>query len=438
MNNITQKEKKMKKALAMSLVLMVMSMAFAGYGQASGEGPFPSTISGRVKFMSYWTGGVEAEGLALVADKFMKDYPNIELTIIPKPGDEVYTALQINLASSDPVDSFMFWPDEALQPFVEAGLVAPLTDIFTATNYDEIASGAYNWARFRGYGDTPYCLPINKLIFATFYNVHKFEEAGIENVPETWKEFLDVCERLMDAGIVPFAKSAGTIGLPHFSWLDRFFMRTMSDDTYRISLKIGEGSWDTPEFRKVDSYWDDLLPYWHPDCVSLTYGDIYMMFARGDIAMQTIGSWIIGSYESEMGMVPFEDYDMFLFPIIDPDIPLRETGNSNSIQLSMPGKDNKAAQAWVAYWARPETQQLYCNYTSNMPAIEGVAIDSPMPAKIAEAVKGRMLYYQWQQGPSLHELVVNEIEKRSYRITTIDECIEDLEKIYTEWREKQK
>jgi len=242
----------------------------------------------------------------------------------------------------------------------------------------------------------------------------------------------------MDAGIVPFAKSAGTIGLPHFSWLDRFFMRTMSDDTYRISLKIGEGSWDTPEFRKVDSYWDDLLPYWHPDCVSLTYGDIYMMFARGDIAMQTIGSWIIGSYESEMGMVPFEDYDMFLFPIIDPDIPLRETGNSNSIQLSMPGKDNKAAQAWVAYWARPETQQLYCNYTSNMPAIEGVAIDSPMPAKIAEAVKGRMLYYQWQQGPSLHELVVNEIEKRSYRITTIDECIEDLEKIYTEWREKQK
>ncbi|MBM3702044.1 MAG: extracellular solute-binding protein [Actinobacteria bacterium] len=406
--------------------------------EAEAEEPFPSTISGEVTFMSYWTGGVEAEALDMIAKKFMEDYPNIELTIIPKPGDEIYTVIQTNLASSDPVDSFMFWPDAALKPFVDQGLVAPLTDIYEAMNYDEIAPGVYNWARFPGHGDTPYALPINKLVFATFYNIHKFEEAGIEKVPETWEEFLDVCQTLQDAGIVPTARSAGTIGLPHWSWLDRFGTRTMDDyGSFLQSVKDLSIDWTDPRFTKACSYWDEMLPYWHPDSTSLTYGDIYMMLARGDIAMQTLGSWIIGSYETEMGMVPFEDYDMFTFPIIDPDIPIQETGNCNSAQLSMAGKDNIAAQAWIAYWMRPETQEMYCNYTSNAPAIEGIKIDSPMISKISSVFAGRKLCYQFQLGAGLHDLVVAEVEKRSYGLITQEKLAENLNNIYAEWREKE-
>lgn len=401
------------------------------------EEPFPSTISGEVTFMSYWTGGVEAEALDIIANKFMEDYPNIELTIIPKPGDEIYTVIQTNLASSDPVDSFMFWPDAALKPYVDQGLVAPLTDIYEAMNYDEIAPGVYNWARFPGHGDTPYALPINKLVFATFYNVSKFEEAGIEKVPETWEEFLDVCQTLQDAGIVPTARSAGTIGLPHWSWLDRFGTRTMEYGPFLQSVKDLSVDWTDPKFTEANSYWDDMTSYWHPDSPSLTYGDIYMMLARGDIAMQTLGSWIVGSYEGEMEMVPLEDYDVFPFPIIDSNVPIQETGNCNTAQLSMAGKDNIAAQAWIAYWMRPETQDIYCNYTSNAPAIEGIEIDSQMISKISDAFAGRELHYQFQLGAGLHDLVVSEVEKRSYGLISQEELAKNLNDIYAEWREKE-
>ncbi|MDQ9760149.1 extracellular solute-binding protein, partial [Acinetobacter baumannii] len=40
-------------------------------------------------------------------------------------------------------------------------------------------------------------------IFAFFYNKALFEQAGIEKEPTTWAEFLDVCQKLKDAGITP-------------------------------------------------------------------------------------------------------------------------------------------------------------------------------------------------------------------------------------------
>ncbi len=400
---------------------------------------FPTTISGNISCMTYWTGGVEAEGFELVAKKFAEDYPNIKLTIVPVGNPEIHATLPANLSSTRPVESFLFWPVHRLQPYVDQGLVAPLTKIFEETDYDKLAPGVRSWTRYAGHGDTPYSIPMNIFAYAIFYNVHKFKEARIEKTPITWDEFLDVCDKLLDAGIYPTARSAGKAGSPHWAWMDKFMQRTIANEPeYTAGLRQLKGSFDTPEFRKAVSYWDDMLPYWHPDSPSLTYGDIYMMLARGDIAMQCIGSWIIGSYEKEMGLVPFEDYDMFPFPIIDPDIPLRETGTCNTIQLAMSAKDNKAAQAWVAYWALPQTQKIFCDHTSNMPAIESVPASSPMLKKIASELKGREFRHFFGTSPGIEIPIVQELEKRSYGITTTDEFIKSLERLLAEERERQK
>jgi len=404
---------------------------------APAEEPYPSTISGKVECMTPFTGGASAEGIELVAAKFREAYPNIELTMIPKSGEEAWTSVLTNLASNNPWDVIIYWPKGFSQPLVDQGLVAPLTDIFKATKFDEIAKGSYDVARYIGKGDTPYNVPINSHMFAVFYNVAKFKEAGIDKEPETWDEFLADCKMLMDKGIYPIGKNTGDAGLPHWSWMDKFMNRTLADDSYRKQLMVGEGSWDTPEFRNADNYWDDIMPYWNPDSATAQYGDAYAMFARGDIAMQCIGSWICGPYEVEMGMKPIDDYNAFLFPEIDPSIPMAETVSSNCILLSNAKKDNIAAQAWIAFWCRPEISKLFNDYIKTVSPISSASSSHPILNKLLEESKNRPLYFQWLMDTEVHGLIDKEVESRSLGNITQDEEIINITKVIDDWKAKK-
>ena len=450
-----KEENQMKKYLYLLLIgAFSVSMLFMGIGckeevsipekevvveevaeEEVAEEPFPSTISGEVDCISYYTAGVALDAFNEVYENFKEDYPNIELTIIPKSVDEIITVIQTNLVSSDPVDCFFWWADERQQPYVEQGLIAPLTDIFDSTNYDELAPGVYSYSRFRGFGDTPYNVPYNNMTHAMWYNVAKFEEAGIKSAPETWDEFLEVCEKLLDAGIYPLGRNKEPVGHPCFMYLEKFWQRTLPDNSYRVGLKTGDLSADTPEMRKALSYFDELLPYWHPDSISNGYVETYQGFARGDFAMQMMGNWIVGTYEVDMELIPFVDYDMFMFPEIDPNVPKMETGSTNVIVLTTTGKDNKAAQAWVAYWTRPETQKIFCSKMGQLPAIASVEVENPMLAKHLELLIGRELFHEMALPAAIDTDICLLIEERAWGSITTDEFVERWDKIFADFKE---
>ena len=46
-------------------------------------------------------------------------------------------------------------------------------------------------------------IPYQPFIFTTMYNKDLFAQAGIRNTPVNWEEFLEVCQKLVDAGITP-------------------------------------------------------------------------------------------------------------------------------------------------------------------------------------------------------------------------------------------
>ena len=46
-------------------------------------------------------------------------------------------------------------------------------------------------------------IPYQPFIFTTMYNKDLFAQAGITSVPTNWEQFLDVCQKLVDAGITP-------------------------------------------------------------------------------------------------------------------------------------------------------------------------------------------------------------------------------------------
>ena len=73
-----------------------------------------------------------------------------------------------------------------------------------------------------------------------FYNIDMFEQLGLEP-PETWSEFLDVCETLKQNGITPLSAD-GTISFYnvwYFSWLA---MRIAGPDKLKAAAE-GKISW---------------------------------------------------------------------------------------------------------------------------------------------------------------------------------------------------
>ncbi len=51
-----------------------------------------------------------------------------------------------------------------------------------------------------------------------WYNKALFEQAGIEEIPTTWTEFLSVVQQLKDAGITPIALGERDKWTGHFWW----------------------------------------------------------------------------------------------------------------------------------------------------------------------------------------------------------------------------
>lgn len=82
-----------------------------------------------------------------------------------------------------------------------------LTDMAKAVNYDSFSYKCLNdqsieWAGYLN------AIAEQPQVGGIFYDKDAFEKAGVAAEPKTWAEFLDVCQKLKDAGIAPIAQDS--------------------------------------------------------------------------------------------------------------------------------------------------------------------------------------------------------------------------------------
>lgn len=421
----------MKKRLVLiSFLLTAAAMLCMAIGGTEPDPP-ATALSGEVEFLTFWAGGVEAEATEAIIEAFNEKYPDVEVTVIPKPSDNIMTSINLNLSSSAPVDCFMFWAGPGLRPLIDADQVAPLTDIFEKLDYDTIAQGVKSQSRFDDLGDMPWCLPITTGSFQIFYNLNVWEKAGLDegDVPRTWSEFLEVCEKIKNSGVPPLVRNIETAGTPARAWMEKLLDRTAGAE-YTDGLAHGTASYNDDRFRRADDLWDDIREYWHPDVGVMQYNEAYMAFARGEAAMQLIGSWIIGSYETEMGLVPGEDYSAFAFPEIDPGVTQYETYfTGNALVLSKHGAENEAAKEFLAFWGTEEAQNIFASFVPGLVAVEAVTYQSPILAVINKELAGRPTHMMFVPDITVETDMMKEFEKRALGVSDQEEAISQLVKL---------
>jgi raffinose/stachyose/melibiose transport system substrate-binding protein len=253
-----------------------------------------------------------------MADDYMAEHPNVKIEITVLENEAFKTKLTTVMQSGEPPDIFQSWGGGTFNQQAEAGL---LKDITTDLNDDSawkgsIAPGALGAYSYEGKN---YGVPWDMGMVGWWYNKALFSQAGIENPPATWTEFLEDVQKLKDAGITPIALGEGDKwpGMHIWSYLAT---RICGKEKFEAAV-ARTGSFTDPCFVEAGEKLQELnaLEPFQDGFLGAVHDDMQAAFGNAKAAMELSGQWAPSTQKAnsanEEGVG--EDLGLFNFPAVD-------------------------------------------------------------------------------------------------------------------------
>jgi raffinose/stachyose/melibiose transport system substrate-binding protein len=259
----------MKKAIILILaVLFAWSIVFIGCKEAAPaeeveeavEEAGPVTIT----FMSMWNEGEVIQGIWMdVINQYMADNPNVTIETV-WGGREVTTVLSAEIQADNPPDIFDYSPNIINEALGKDGLALELSSMIDsemAWNEDSTVGDIYP-AGLVETGDlegNTYTLPYLQYSSFFWYDKTMFSELGITSTPDTWTEFMDLCETLKGNGVPPLIEDGGInfYNSYYYTWLAD---REEGANAFREAVYDKTGaSLDKPGFLAAAKKVEDLV-----------------------------------------------------------------------------------------------------------------------------------------------------------------------------------
>jgi raffinose/stachyose/melibiose transport system substrate-binding protein len=313
----------MRKISTLVLVLaMLLALVLSACAPVATTGAAPETSNAAssddqvtIRWWHIW-GGAEAniaDNWQKLADEYMAAHPNvkIDITVLTDPYKDT---LATNMQAGDPPDLFQTWGGGVLWQYADAGLVQDLTDALAEGGWGDSFLPA-PMAVYRHNGKV-YGVPWRFGMVGIWYNKALFEQAGIEELPKTWGDFLAVVQKLKDAGITPIGLGEKDKWTGHF-WWSYLALRNAGQEGF-MKAYDREGSFTDEPFIQAGEQLKqliDLEPF-QRGYLESSYGDQQIVMGQEQAAMELMGQWAFGantavaedhldSYKANVGWFPF-------------------------------------------------------------------------------------------------------------------------------------
>jgi raffinose/stachyose/melibiose transport system substrate-binding protein len=199
-----------------------------------------------------------------------------------------------------------------------------------------------------------------------YYNKDIFDNAGV-SAPNTWDEFLGLCDALLAKGIQPIAFPGAAIW--ENSWPTFTFMALWATDAL-TNITKGTGTWLDPTIEKAFTMTQLMCEkgYYGKDYMSITDQNAQLMFTNGNAAMFIDGTWDNSVYSSS-------GINLRSFYIPDEKgvrIGQMSVSNYMTYSVASSSKYPDAAIAFVNFLASPEAHQIMENHTKMICAMDDV------------------------------------------------------------------
>lgn len=354
---------KFKRILAAGVsAAAVLGMAACGGGGSSAD---DNTIV-------FWTNATAGDGRQYWEDfaaAFESEHEGVTVQIEAIQNEDyegkLTTAMQ-DLGSGP--DVFMTLGGQKDRDMIAAGQLMDLTDKISDTVKTQMAAALDSVT----YDGKIYGVPVTVQPGGIWYSKDLFAQAGITEVPTTWEELMDACQKLKDAGIDPIAVGAKD-AWPAAHWYYWLSLRICSPDVYDESMANKDFSaecWTAAgeklqELNDAGYFNEGYLTTTAQQGASSSAG----LLANHKAAMELMGTWEPGVVRDlTPDQQPMADLGFFAFPSIEDgegeEGALMGAATSNGVNPEAP----EIAIDFVNKMAEKEWQDKYAAAFATIPA----------------------------------------------------------------------
>lgn len=304
------------KRLVSLITCLCMLLTFAvgcsksGKTTSDGKTDNKGGLSGEIEILWQIDGAEDIWDYTL--DYFAKNYPDVKIQFNKDPN--AFESIGNRLRSGTPPDVFYTW--HTAFDFASAykdGLLAPVDDIMDTPTLDNsmtlkelLHDKIYESGYYEG---KHYFIPFQQLMYMTFYSGKLFAEKGWQE-PQTWDEFINLCEEIKNNGTTSPIIYAGVY--PEMFGNTFILTEIYNNDPETLKrIYNGEPAWTEPAALKAVQRMEMLVKkgYVNTDSLALDHIQSQMDFLNYKAAFIPAGSWMenemAGNWPDDFDLTPF-------------------------------------------------------------------------------------------------------------------------------------
>jgi len=325
--------------------------------------------------LTVWAMGNEGTKLSTLADAFMKQYPNVKVSVTPVDWGQAVTKLQTAIAGGTTPDVSQMGTDMMGQ-FGANGTFDPVPADIDPSSFFQ---GAWNTNMVGGAAvGVPWYVETRLL----YYRTDIAQKAGITSAPATWDDLKATAKAMKDKGGAKWGISLGTK-----NWQEYFpFLWSNGGDVVDSS---GKPALNSPQAVEALTFYDSFFQEGlTPKSVPEGF-DITPAFVKGDNPMFFSGPWHLGLIK-DAGGAGF-DSKWAIAPMPKKASATSFVGGSNMVVFNA-SKNKEAAWAFVKFLTDPKTQALWYKTVTDLPAVQSAwqepeVSSDPNVAKFGDQLK---------------------------------------------------
>lgn len=255
------------------------------------------------------------------------------------------------MAKGNPPDILMGDVGQRLAKFVRSSQLKEITDIWEEENFfDAFPEWITNACTVK---EEMYGVPSKYFTFPMWYLTSTFEEHGL-TPPETWEEFIEICDTLKKADTPPIIASDWGTSL----WFQNLLVRKTGAEFYN-GLMEGKESWEDEKVIETHKLLRNLVnDYFYPYPFRQTFPAAWDKLNEGEAAMILQGDWVNGMWKREYEYTPGEEYDYFFLPPIDQEIEQTMIVGGNTWMLPKKAPHLEKARKFLSYAGSLKSQKM--------------------------------------------------------------------------------
>ena len=381
----------------------------------------PVTISYFSYFSDY------RDELQVALETFTEKNPTIKVDFSVAPVSDYPQLLKTQVASGDGPDVFSLWPGLSYVTYYAKN--GHLMDLSNEEWVKNIVPGAMSTIT---YEDKIYAQPIRSSVVGITYNKDIYKNLSIE-IPQTWEEFLDVCQKIKDSGITPLALALKTDWPGQFLPIYAFPCNILYSQNPQWDKQLfdGEVTFSDSDYKKCfEMFMDiDARGYFNETPLGVSYDQAVASFVNQETAMSAgVDSFLT------LTLTKDPDFEVGMYPVPAPagfqtTVPV---GGNYCNVIYAKTKNADAAKSLLDYFSTQEAYDQVTVFRTSISLLSNIEVDVH-PEIINNMVpainKSSYSFTNLEWVPGIQEGFQKGYQELFAGVKTIEQMLSDVDKI---------